>query len=115
MAEFWHAHTYTIDATARGTGAHADRLGENSKGSVDVQTFDKNGNPITKAGLKYYKTERNLPKRKGQIGEQAYHEYCAKSENPMSLEEYLKKNGVSKSRQHESIYKGQKELSQRNS
>ena len=110
MAEFWHAHTYTIDATARGTGAHADRLGENSKGSVDVQTFDKNGNPITKAGLKYYKTGKKSAKAQGTDWEQAYHEYCAKSENPMSLEEYLKKNGVSKSRQHESIYKGQKRV-----
>lgn len=110
MAEFWHAHTYTIDATARGTGAHAERLGENGKGSVDVQTFDKNGNPVTKAGLKYYKTGEKSAKAQGTDWVQAYHEYCAKSGNPMSLEEYLKKNGISKSRQHESIYKGQKRV-----
>ncbi len=110
VAEFWHAHTYTIDATARGTGAHAERLGINTKGSVDVKTVDANGKILTEAGLKYYKTSEKSAKAQGTDWVQAYHEYCAKSGNPMSLEEYLKKNGISKSRQYESIYKDQKRI-----
>ncbi len=110
VAEFWHSHTYTIDATARGTGAHAERLGINTKGSVDAQTVDANGRILTEAGLKYYKTAEKSAKAQGTDWVQAYHEYCAKSGNPMSLEEYLKKNGIAKSRQYESIYKGQKRI-----
>ncbi len=87
-AERWTADTFNIDALARGSKYYAEVLGSSKSGSVDVATsYGEN------ASLKYYKDSLGSAKAQATSIMEAYKEYYSGSNDPMSLQDWVNKNG----------------------
>ncbi len=104
-AEKWVADTFNIDAAARNSKESARVVGSYEHGSVDVTTsYGEN------ASLKYYQTASSSAREQARTIIKDYGKYCNNSPNPMSLEEYLSKNGYDATKYDallKSIYEGQ--------
>ena len=105
VAEKWTADTFNIDAIAGGSAYSAEVVGANALGSVDVKTsYGEN------ASLKYYKSAKESATKQAMNIMDKYSEYAGKSNDPMSLEEYLNKYNVKSDdidALYASIYEGQ--------
>lgn len=104
-AERWAAETFNIDALARGSSNRAEVVGSNELGSVDVAT-----NYGENASLKYYQDATGSAQAQAQSIVDAYRQYCNKTKQPMSFEEYLNKHGYDNTSQDAllaSVYEGQ--------
>lgn len=105
VAEKWTAGTFNIDAAARSSSESASVVGSNGMGSVDVST-SYGGN----ASLKYYNTATKSASQQADNILKKYSEYQSKSQNPMSLAEYLDKYNVRSDdldALYASVYEGQ--------
>lgn len=111
IAEKWQAATYNINAKIRGTTDHAEVVGSNKLGSVDVQTNDEQ-----KASLKYYNKASQSAQRQSISVEKAYEKYAKNAEKRgktiLNRAEYLDKNGFSSEQSEllKSIYSGQQRI-----
>ena len=106
LAEKWATDTFNINATANGSSYSAETVGSTELGSVDVTT-----NYGENASLKYYQDGAGSASAQAKSIMKAYYEYSNSSSNPMSLKEYLDKNGYEPGLEHDelyaSIYEGQ--------
>ena len=104
IAEKWHADTFNIDSAAGSSTSIATVPGSNKLGSPDIDT--NFGNDVS---LKYYNSASESAKAQATTIIKKYSEYKASTDNPLSLQEYLNKNGYDKADQEllEGIYKGQ--------
>jgi len=106
LAEKWATDTFNINATANGSSYSAETVGSTDLGSVDVTT-----NYGENASLKYYQDGTGSASAQAKSIMKAYYEYSNSSSNPMSLKEYLDKNGYEPGMEHDelyaSIYEGQ--------
>lgn len=103
-AEKWAAGTFNIDATANESAYHAEVVGSNGLGSVDVTT-----NYGEEASLKYYGTSSGSARAQATTLIEAYTEYAHNSSDPMSLQEYMKSHGYDYKTQNKllPLYDGQ--------
>lgn len=107
LAEKWATDTFNINAIANGSPERAETVGSTELGSVDVSTtYGEN------ASLKYYKDVSGSASAQARSILKAYRDYKAgASGEPMSLKDYLDKNGYDPSLAHDellaSIYEGQ--------
>ncbi len=104
-AEKWAAGTFNIDAAVHESPYHAEVVGSNELGSVDVTT-----NYGENASLKYFQTANGSAKAQATSLIEAYRNYASSSSNPKSLSEYMDSKGYDASTQDEllaSIYEGQ--------
>lgn len=105
LAEKWATDTFNINAIASGSSERASTPNRTALGSVDVTTaYGEN------ASLKYYQTASGSAVAQARSILQAYYEYFRKSNNPISLKDYLDKNGYDSGMEHDallvSIYDG---------
>ncbi len=109
IAEIWHADTFNIDAALKGSSNKAFIENSNAQASVDISTnFDM------AYSLKYYATGKDSVINQSKNVIQAYNEYLnkCKSDNPLSLEEYIEKYGYSADMSEllQSVYRGQERI-----
>lgn len=105
LAEKWASDTFNINAKANGSEYSAEVVGSNEFGSVDVAT-----NYGENASLKYYKTAQGSAEAQAKTLLEAYKEYQSKAKDPISLKDYMDKNGYDSSTQEDllaSVYEGQ--------
>ena len=102
IAEFWHANTFNINATARDTAnrAFVDR-------SHDFASADISSNFEKLFGLKYYKTGADSAKQQAKSVFERFNEYkSAGGKDPLNV--FLEKRGFTDdSVLHDPIYCGQ--------
>lgn len=99
IAEHWHAGTFNINAAQKGAKHRVKVDGSHELGSVDISSnFDK------KFGLKYYKNAEETGKQQAKSVLEAYSKYKAKTKNPITLEEFLEKNGYQLANVNDPIY-----------
>lgn len=97
VAEYWHAHTFNIEAKAAESSHHADVLGSHGLGSVDIQT-----NFGEEYSLKYYASGRLSGLK------QATTVYERFKESGMDfLEDFLNKKKLEGKDPNLSLYQGQ--------
>ena len=110
LAEKWATDTFNINAVANGSNERATTVGSTELGSVDVATsYGEN------ASLKYYQDANGSASAQAKTVLEAYREYYTNasknsSKEPLSLGEYLDKNGYDAETQDallSSIYEGQ--------
>lgn len=115
-AEKWIADTFNIDAALHESSYHAEVVGSNELGSIDVST-----NYGENASLKYYQSAKGSANAQAAITDQAkgiiqrYAEYCDAEKkignnNPLSLKEFMDETGYEPSSEDallESMYAGQ--------
>ncbi|WP_026659244.1 hypothetical protein [Butyrivibrio sp. AC2005] len=110
LAEKWASDTFNLNAIANGSDARAETVGSTDLGSVDVKT-----NYGENASLKYYQNANGSAQAQAKTLLEAYNEYYASaskntSKEPMTLAEYMNKNGYNAETQDallSSIYEGQ--------
>lgn len=104
IAEEWHAGTYNIDAAARNSDKTATTGKSNKLGSSDISVNDE-----LQASSKYYKDAADSAKQQAKNYFERYAEYKSKSDNPLTMEEWLKSNNIVKTDKELfwSIYKDQ--------
>lgn len=88
VAEFWHAGTFNINATIKGSSNRATVLESNKYGSVDVR-LDSG----VDVGLKYYKSAADTLKQQAKNAKESYHDYVSKG-GKASFDEYLKERNI---------------------
>lgn len=109
-AEKWAAGTFNIDAAVRQSKYRAETPNSHKLGSADVTT-----NWNEEASLKYYQSASGSANAQAEAVISAYRDYKNKAiasgnNEPLSLNEYLDKNGYESSTQDalmSSIYEGQ--------
>lgn len=104
-AEKWVADTFNIDSAVRNSKYKAQVEGSNKLGSADVST-----NYGENASLKYYKTGTGNAQAQAKSLIEAYRNYKNSSNNSISLQDYMDKNGYDVNSQSDlmaSIYNGQ--------
>ncbi len=99
VAEEWHAGTFNIDAAARGEKITATTGKSNGLGSSDITLSDG-----TKASSKYYKTAEASAQQQAKNYIERYSEYCSRSTNPLSMEDWLTSNGIDISTESPELY-----------
>lgn len=106
VAEKWHADTFNIDSAARGSSETAETVNSHANASPDIKTSYGE-----EASLKYYKTASKSAEAQAKSILEKYYNYCDNAKGtPMTLGEYLDKNGYdakSESQLMKSIYEGQ--------
>lgn len=104
IAEKWHADTFNIDSAAGSSTSTATVPGSTKLGSPDIDT-----NFGQEVSLKYYNTASESANAQATTIIKKYNEYKASTDNPLSLKDYLNKNGYEKADQDllEGIYSGQ--------
>ena len=108
VAEKWAAGTFNIDAVAGGSAYSAEVVGSNKMGSADVKI--SNGVDTKNASLKYYNSAEGTASQQAIDILDKYKEYARKSNDPISLDEYLNKYNIKSDDMdalYSSIYKGQ--------
>lgn len=88
LAEFWHAGTFNINATVKGSSDKAQVLQSHDFASVDVQVHSG-----VNAGLKYYKTANDTLKQQAKNATECYYDY-KHSGGKDTFDEYLAKRGM---------------------
>lgn len=104
-AERWTAETFNIDAAAKQTGEHASVPDSNTQGSSDLETSWGE-----EAQLKYYAEASDTAAAQAQTILQDYNEYKTSSKNPLTLRDWLDKNGYDQKKMDElieAVYKDQ--------
>lgn len=98
VAEYWHAHTFNIEAKAAESTHHAEALRSNRLASVDIQTnFDE------EYSLKY--RGNGVQSGKDQLSETVYERF--KKSGMDSLEDFLNKKKLEGKDPNLSLYQGQ--------
>ena len=108
VAEYWHAHTFNINAKAANSSSVAKVLesARNELGSADINVHGP-GNIDIDFGLKYYINAQKSAKAQSISIFERYREYAGGSKNPKSLEEYLKGTPYAERGIHSPLYEGQ--------
>lgn len=108
VAEYWHAHTFNINAKAANSSSVAKVLesARNELGSADINVHGP-GNIDIDFGLKYYINAQKSAKAQSISIFERYREYAGGSKNPKSLEEYLKGIPYAERGIHSPLYEGQ--------
>jgi len=106
VAEAWHAGTFNINASLKGSIHKAYVNKSNSLGSVDVST-----NFGTDYSMKYLESAKASASAQAKNYYEKYYEYLRRSRKgePMSFEEYLQKYGIENNPEElfKSVYSGQ--------
>lgn len=102
IAEKWVADTFNIDSVASGSDHSASVVGSNKMGSADVITSYGET-----ASLKYYKSAKSSASAQATTFLQEYKKYSSKSDNPMTIKQYLNKYDKPLDAMYASIYEGQ--------
>ena len=89
VAEEWHAGTYNIDAVASGRNIRAETPTSTTLGSPDIHAGEVD------VSLKYYGDAKASATQQAKNFFERYKEYCAKSDNPMPIEDWLASNDIS--------------------
>lgn len=99
LAEKWAADTFNINAVASGSSESANAPKSNEFGSADVITTYGE-----EASLKYYQAASGSAIAQARSILEAYFEYCQKSNNPISLKEYLDNHGYDPGMEHDALF-----------
>ena len=104
IAEKWHSDTFNIDAAAGSSSSIATVPGSNKLGSPDIQT-----NFGQEVSLKYYDTASGSAHAQAMTVIERYSKYADSTNDPLSFQEYLDKNGYDKSEEAflKGVYEGQ--------